>query len=281
MQTTLLVITGASRGIGRAVGNAFVKLIGDKSITAILIARTHSELVETQRQMQSAGDVDSVIYEMDLSNLDELDDNIDTILGAARPFSKYNRVVFVNNAGSIGHLGPAVDHEDSAKAFQQYMDFNITSSLWFTTRFARELQPFASDMECTLINISSLCAISPVPTMASYCTGKAARDMFHACLAKELPSMKILNWAPGAVQTEMTDCIRASDNVETNVAKWYKEAHQKGEFLSPLATSEKLVKLTLSGNFESGAHVDYWDIGDDAKKEVENISANTNTTGTK
>lgn len=278
MQTTLLVITGASRGIGRAIGNAFVKLIGDQSITAILIARTRNELLETQRQMQSAGDVESLIYDMDLSNIDELDDNIDIILGAARPFSKYNRVIFVNNAGSIGHLGPAVEHGDSAKAFQQYMDFNITSSLWFTTRFARELHPFASDMECTLINISSLCAISPVPTMASYCTGKAARDMFHTCLAKELPSMKIINWAPGAVQTEMTDCIRASDNLETNVANWYKDAHEKGALLSPVATSEKLAKLTLSGTFESGAHVDYWDIGDDAKNEIDNISANTSPT---
>ncbi len=84
--------------------------------------------------------------------------------------------------------------------------------------------------------------------------------------------MKIINWAPGAVQTEMTDYIRASKDLEPNVATWYKEAHEKGDLLSPEKSSNKLAQLVLSGNFESGAHIDYWDVGDVAKQENESIA---------
>ena len=274
-QSTLLVITGASRGIGRAIGTAFAQAIG-KSVRAILIGRQSKDLLETQRQM---GVDDVVLHVADLSHLSMLDDSIHVIMEAAKPWDQYRRVIVVNNAGSIGQLGP-VTMMTNLQAFQEYVNLNITSSLWFTTRFARELQPYADKMDCTFINMSSLCAVSPVPTMAQYCTGKAARDMFHACLAKEIPSssIKILNWAPGAVQTDMTDHIRAnSDLMDDTVATWYREAHNNKGLLLPSKTAQKLVQLVLSGDFQSGAHIDYWDVGEDAKVEGENLAAVSTT----
>jgi sepiapterin reductase len=274
-RSTLLVITGASRGIGRAIGTAFAQAIGE-SVRAILIGRHQKDLMETQRQM---GVEDVVLHIADLSYLSMLDDSINVIMETARPWNQYKRVIVVNNAGSMGHLGPTT-MMTNLQAFQEYINLNITSSLWFTTRFARELQPYADKMDCTFINISSLCAVSPVATMAPYCTGKAARDMFHTCLAKEIPSssIKILNWAPGAVQTDMTDLIRAnSDLMDDTVATWYREAHESGSLLLPSKTAHKLVQLVLSGDFQSGAHIDYWDFGDDAKIEDENLAAISNT----
>lgn len=93
------------------------------------------------------------------------------------------------------------------------MDLNVTSTFWVTSYFARIFgarQPFADPLESTegkaserdegrvsehgerdgcqaspenivVVNVSSLAAVKPGGLMATYCAGKAARDMFHRC----------------------------------------------------------------------------------------------------
>ena len=190
---SLLVVTGASRGLGQAIAISFSKaLIADGSVKVVLVARSEQGLEETRQAIVSQSPAGTVAKSltMDLSDLELLDEHLDTIFQEIQPLSRYKRLILINNAGSLGHLGKA-NNQSSLKELRSYIDFNVTSSLWVSTRFCKvwsEALAAADNNDgtstATIVNISSLCAVQPFPTMAGYCAGKAARDLYHAVLAK-------------------------------------------------------------------------------------------------
>ena len=54
-----------------------------------------------------------------------------------------------------------------------------------------------------VVNISSLAAVQPVKRWGLYCTGKAGRDMLFKVMAAEDPDIRVLNYAPGPLDTGM------------------------------------------------------------------------------
>ena len=237
----LLIVTGASRGFGRAVCLALCQELVQGSLRVILIGRSSEGLDETDRQMklvrqqQQHSDKSSqtltmeiMKQAMDLSNLNELDKNIDKILSdESLNAASYDHVVFINNAASLGHVGPTL-RSPSLQDMQQSVDFNITSALWLTVRIMRHFQPpktLATTMtkesafsttevtkRMTVVNVSSGVAVQDSPTVAIYSAGKAARHRFHSVVASETKhvtdpnalAIKILNYAPGPMETTMT-----------------------------------------------------------------------------
>lgn len=268
MSSLLLVVTGASKGLGQAIGVAFCEhMPGVTRMKALLVARSQEGLAETKEKMETVAAAHEIALEasihiMDLANLDTLDENIDTLLNQAESSAEYDRVVIVNNAGSLGHLGPLLDIK-SLRDLQQNLDFNVTSSLWLSLRLVKSRMKSPS---CVVVNISSLCAIEPFPTMGTYCTGKAARDMFHNVWAKELgdkANVKLLNYAPGALATNMTEVLRQADELDSNLKTFFRGAHDSGDLIPPSKTAERMVQLVWRNEFQSGSHVDYWDLTDD------------------
>jgi len=196
----------------------------------------------------------------------------------------YERAILINNAGSLGHLGPSTDLS-SLSDLRKVIDLNVTSSIWLSSNFIRYFRKPTT--ECTVVNISSLCAIEPFKTMGTYCAGKAAREMFHTVLAKELSEdggsstndsdegrdgnlndVKILNYAPGAVNTEMTELLSRNEALDDDLSQYFREmpreggGTESGQMLMPGDTAKQLVDLVVSDRFQSGAHVDYWDLVD-------------------
>lgn len=282
--TILLVVTGASRGLGQAIATAFVRNETQKisRIRALLLARSDQGLLLTESLMKSAAkqsgvSLDVSLHSIDLADLNTLEENLDKILrtiptsqGADETEMKFSSYVLVNNAGSLGHLGLSADTR-SLKDLQKEIELNITSAVWVTSQFVKrfsaphsvvrsETSNIGESSSCTVVNVSSLCAIEPFPTMGMYCTGKAARDMFHQVLAKEATGVKVLNYAPGACETEMTDDLRCAKNLDKALLQYYTKAHEDGSLICPDDTSNRLVSLILSGDFESGKHIDYWDL---------------------
>lgn len=268
MSSLLLVVSGASRGLGQAIATAFCEhATGVSRMTALLVARSQDGLTETQERVQEAAEAHGItvqvsIHVMDLANLDTLDENIDALLEEVESTpGSYDRVVLVNNAGSLGHLGPLMDMT-SLKELQQNLDFNVTSSLWLSIRFVKSM---SGDSSCVVVNISSLCAIEPFPTMGVYCTGKAARDMFYNVWAKELgdeSNVKLLNYAPGALATDMTTMLRHARQLDPKLQTFYRDTHESGDLIPPSKTASRMAKLVWKNEFESGSHIDYWDLSD-------------------
>jgi len=178
--STLVIITGASRGIGQATSLAFAKDARFPFLTFCLIARSKVGLSETQALVQNANprkEIQTSIHPIDLSDLDTLESNIKSVFQRLLDSRVYESAILINNAGSLGHVGPSAELP-SLKEMQRAVDLNVTSALWISSYFVNCFG-YEHSIKCTVVNISSLCAVTPFKTMGMYCMGKAAvSEMF-------------------------------------------------------------------------------------------------------
>lgn len=93
-------------------------------------------------------------------------------------------------------------------------------------------------------------------------TGKAAREMYFRTLALEEaecdPALTVLNYAPGPVQTEMTQEIE-NNAVASDVRNTFRGLREEKTMLQPIDTTIRFLKVIETGDYETGAHVDYYD----------------------
>lgn len=286
----LLVITGASRGLGKAIALEFC---GDKSLQVldmVLISRNENLLQQTQLEIQQANAHCHVrLCIMDLGDLQDLEarveeqimkemDNLLFSQPTPRQPKCYDRFVFINNAGSLGHIGPSIQ-TPSLMHMQQNINLNVTAACWLSARMAKwadehtvvvvgmsQGQGRSTITATTIVNISSLVAVQAFPSMALYSAGKAARDQYHVAMAKELvPSqqtssttrIRTLNYAPGPLETDMTHEIRQAPNLNAEL-----KPHYQKKLIDPRDSAARLVKLIMRDDqsFQSGQHVDYYDL---------------------
>ncbi|KAL9190749.1 hypothetical protein ACHAXT_000455 [Thalassiosira profunda] len=281
---SLAIITGASRGIGRAIvlalTDAIVKSSGDGGdgdpspssshvlpapLQLVLVARSGEALRETARLVAqrcgsagSGGLVRTACHPMDLSNLDTLPNKLQHLLNTVS-LDLCDSCWLINNAGSLGPLGQASSIGDM-KELRNTIDFNITSACWVSSSFARNFLAAPNSPLIRIVNISSLCAIEPFNNMGTYCAGKAGRELFHSVLAKENKDngrFKVLNYAPGAADTPMA--AELSDfAARGGIKKDAPSADQVG-LIRPEDTASKLVNILTKDEYESGSHIDYFD----------------------
>ncbi|KAJ1636347.1 hypothetical protein T492DRAFT_401022 [Pavlovales sp. CCMP2436] len=93
--------------------------------------------------------------------------------------------------------------------------------------------------------------------------------MLHAVLAAEfahanaegegeLPALRTLNYAPGPLDTDMQ--VLAAVRASASVGAEFRRMKERGQLVDPFASAEVLVRLILCEKFESGQHVDYYDV---------------------
>ena len=192
-----IVVTGASRGFGRAlavVANDWC--VQQSCAKVILVARSLVGLEETLSKLSHPEHC--CYHSMDLGNLEELDSNIDVLL---QDLDEASRIILFQNAGTIGHLGPSRDCP-SLQEMRSNVDLNITSCLWLSSRMAQYARSSRKDL--VIVNISSLAAIADFPTLGIYSAGKAARDKYHSLISqeensdntKDVGTVRTLNYAP-------------------------------------------------------------------------------------
>nr|XP_032813794.1 LOW QUALITY PROTEIN: sepiapterin reductase [Petromyzon marinus] len=110
-----------------------------------------------------------------------------------------------------------------------------------------------------VVNVSSLCALTPYPSWAPYCSSRAARDMLHVVLATEEPHVRVLNYAPGPMDTDMQAeaCVRTGD---AGLRGRLEKSRAGGALVDPRDSAHALLRLLRADSFRSGAHVDYYDV---------------------
>ena len=186
----IALVTGASRGIGRAAALA----LAAAGAHVILVARTVGALEEVDDEIQKAGG-SATLVPLDLKDFPALDR-----LGASI-FERWGKLdAFLGNAGVLGTLTPLTHLEP--KHFQELLDVNITAN-W---RLIRSLDPLlrASDAGRAVF-VSSGAARKHTPFWGGYAMSKAALESLVLTYAAECESTKVrvnlLN--PGPLRTRM------------------------------------------------------------------------------
>ena len=95
-----------------------------------------------------------------------------------------------------------------------------------------------------------------------YSACKGAREKYHVIMAKEEevdeaegPTIKILNYAPGPLETNMTESLRNATQLDETLQENFRKP-----LIEARDSAKKLIRLLHDNTFESGAHIDYYDL---------------------
>jgi NAD(P)-dependent dehydrogenase (short-subunit alcohol dehydrogenase family) len=186
----IALVTGASRGIGRAAALA----LAGAGAHVILVSRTVGGLEEVDDEIQKAGG-SATLVPLDLKDFPALDR-----LGASL-FERWGRLdAFLGNAGVLGTLTPLSHLEP--KHFQELVDVNVTAN-W---RLLRSLDPLLRASEAgRVLFVSSGAARKHTPFWGGYAMSKAALESIALTYAAECETTKVrVNlFNPGPLRTKM------------------------------------------------------------------------------
>jgi NAD(P)-dependent dehydrogenase (short-subunit alcohol dehydrogenase family) len=186
----IALVTGASRGLGRAAAIA----LGRAGAHVICVARTVGGLEETDDAIQKAGGTATLVplNLKDAAAIDRLGGSI---------FDRWKKLdAFLGNAGTLGVLTPLA-HMDP-KVFQELLDINITAN-W---RLIRSLDPLLRQSDAgRALFVTSGAAAKHTPFWGGYAMTKAALEMMALTYAEECAgtSVKVNLLNPGPTRTLM------------------------------------------------------------------------------
>ena len=191
LEGKIALITGASKGIGRAIANTFAEQGASIAFTYLSSVEQGESLVE---RLKAKG-VDAKGYRSDASNLEAAQELITDVI---QDFGKFD--ILINNAGITRDN---LIMRMSESEWDDIMEINLKSC--FNTVKAA-FRPLMKQRSGSIINMSSVLGIKGNLGQANYAASKAGIIGFSKSVALELGSRGIRCnvVAPGFIETEMT-----------------------------------------------------------------------------
>jgi hypothetical protein len=185
----LVVVTGATQGIGRAVVDRFAKAGFD----VVVNARTSSDLEELKREMATKHGVQIFTKVTDMSQRSQVQSFTDWVLSLNRPIE-----VLVNNAG---YFIPGKIMEEAEGALEKMIETNLMSAYHTTRALAPTM---IAQRRGSIFTLCSIASFKAYPNGGSYAITKFALLGFSKCLREELKEFGIRVTAvmPGATLTK-------------------------------------------------------------------------------
>ena len=194
LEGRVALITGASRGIGRAIALRFAQA----GAAVVVSSRKLENVQPVASEIESAGGK-ALAAQAHVGRTDD----VTTLV--ARTLDTFGRVdVAVNNAGTNPHFGPLLTADESQ--WNKIFDTNVTSMF-------RVCKSVAPHMEAQgggkIINVASITGLRPSPGMGVYSVSKAAILMLTQVLAVELgrANIQVNAIAPGVIRTHFSEVL--------------------------------------------------------------------------
>jgi NAD(P)-dependent dehydrogenase (short-subunit alcohol dehydrogenase family) len=195
------LVTGASRGIGRAIAEAYAQAGADVA----LLARDVDRLAEVAALVESHGRR-AVVLPCDVTDAEA----VRTAVAAAIEALGHLDVV-VNNAGGNSFSLPLAGMRFSG--WEKTFRLNLDS----VVHVSQAVLPYLMERRSgSIINVSSVAGLRGAPLMSHYGAAKAAVLSLTESLALETAwaGIRVNALVPGWIETDLTDFLRASDEAE-------------------------------------------------------------------
>lgn len=237
----LYIITGHSRGLGLALAKAALAEGGEVRG----LSRKKANMPDHPKLFQ---------FEADLSQAANWQP---AAAFALKDIAQYDGVTAIFNAGVLSPIGPVgsgIDPVGILKAIQ----LNVTSIMAMTEVFVQKTAQLNIDKR--IVFISSGAGRSPRQAWSTYCSTKAAVDMYAACLAAEQQSnpnpIRLGSVAPGVVDTDMQGLIREQSEENMPGVSRFVQMKTENQLSSPEETARRLFNWLHSERFGKETLVD-------------------------
>tara|TARA_X000001036_G_C20603628_1_gene776033 strand:- start:24 stop:770 length:747 start_codon:yes stop_codon:yes gene_type:complete len=194
LESKVAIVTGGSRGIGKAICQSFAENGCDIALTYNNSKESAENLADDLNKMG----VKAKAYKSDASSFDDSSKLVDDVMS---DFGKID--VLVNNAGiKKDNLLMRMDKED----FDTVINTNLSSVFNLTKS---SIRTFLKQRSGSIINISSVVGVKGNAGQSNYSASKAGIIGFSKSIALELGSRNIRSnvIAPGFIETDMTDSL--------------------------------------------------------------------------
>lgn len=245
---SVVIVTGASRGLGAAIARWLAKA----GAAVTLMARSEENLKQVAADVRRLGGSPLVVA-ADVSDVDACRLAVQTTL------EEFGRIdALVNNAGVVQPLAPIA--ETNPEDWRRNIEVNLFASYYLVRATISNLR----EHKGRIVNVSSGAANLALATVSAYCTGKAALNHFTRVLAAEEPSVTALTVRPGVVDTDMQAVLRseADNSIPAEQMDYYRQLKERGELEPPEIPARAIAWLALYAPREfSGRFLDYDDPG--------------------
>lgn len=184
------LITGASRGIGRAI----TEKLAAADVELLLHGRDNIALAQVCKAVEPrSAKVAKLSYDLATK------DGVSRLIDAVGP---EQLDLLVNNAG-VAVVKPY--NEVTEIEWEQTIGVNVTAPFMLIQHFAPRMPPGA-----TIVNVLSVAAKTGFPGWSAYCTSKFALEGFSQCVREELRDHRIrmINIYPAATDTEIWNKVK-------------------------------------------------------------------------
>ena len=190
----LVVVTGGSKGIGRATIERFSK----EGYECVTCSRNQKELEEMKQDVESKFESKVHIRVADLSKKEDVFAFIDFVKSLNMKIG-----VLINNTGKFV---PAPIHEEEEGLLEDMINTNLYSAYHLCRAFIPDMK---SDRSGTIINVCSIASIKAYPTGGSYSISKFAMYGLTKGLREEMKphGVRVIAILPGATQTSSWDGV--------------------------------------------------------------------------
>jgi 3-oxoacyl-[acyl-carrier protein] reductase len=231
LQGKVAIVTGASRGIGRATA---VALASEGASVVVNYASASGAADEVVAQIEAMGG-SAIAFKANVGNSDE----VDALVAAA--MEKYGRIdVLVNNAGiTRDTLLLRMKLED----WQAVIDLNLTG-VFLCTRAVSKIM--LKQKSGRIVNITSVAGQMGNAGQANYSAAKAGVIGFTKTVARELASRSITvnAVAPGFISTDMTNDLKAEPILQMIPLARYGQPEEVAGMIQFLAASPAAAYIT-------------------------------------
>ena len=190
LQDNVAVVTGATRGLGRAIAEALLQA----GATVILVGSNEQRLDETAEAMKGEG-LPAFSFRCDLAEPQQIEGLVDYVA------QQHRRVdILVNNAG-VTFSHDVLDYPD--ESWRKTFQVNLEAPFQLSKRFAKMMKEQGSG---SIINITSIGAELGFPNNPAYVAAKGALKQLTKSLAVDLGQfgIRVNSIGPGYFKTDMT-----------------------------------------------------------------------------